>query len=751
MNEPFLLTVVIPTVDRAGPLLDVLDDLAAQDDPCYEVLVVDQSSAPNADLARRAALSIGAVNGCVRYVRLRTRSLPHARNAGLSLARGEVILFLDDDVRFDATLVRRHRENFADPGVAAVAGRITGGYEQVFGSWRGTGRIFRFWPMYLRNFDRRRRCRVEHLPGGHHSVRAALIREAGGFDETFSGVANICEESDMAHRLGAVARRRGMRMVFDPRATLHHLRLPTGGCRERDDGAWVYWHAHNVMLLFLRHYPRLYLPLYLLWVTLRAARLARREGNIDRLRITWRGTRDAFRTFARVGRRARHTPPAFAGTEPAADARAEAASADAPAGGQPCLPRAVLEATDYFLPGEGRAYFDNALCFRARGCHVEFLATVPAGGPADGETWRGVRLHALPPADRASPRRFLRETIGAFQVRFERLLRERAFDLCVLHGPLAGRAYGLARAPRGRPKPPAIYVFHSPWAAEHAVKARRAGEPAWKVRAGMFPRDHLEAAAIAPAARVVTLSRYMRALLGARHPGLADGRWRLIRGWADLAHFNDALPREKARERLGLAPGPGPLLLTIRRLESRMGLDVLLEAFRAVLDREAGARLIIGGAGPREADLRRQASRLGLDGAARFWGYVDDEHIPLLYRAADLFVLPTQELEGFGLVTVEALACGTPVLGTPVGGTAEILAELDPALLFPGLSAADMAPAILRATRSEWMSLDAARRCRRYATDRYSFDRGADEYLALAREVLDEHLPNRAPPPWAAP
>src|SRR5207249_11624167 len=60
-----------------------------------------------------------------------------------------------------------------------------------------------------------------------------------------------------------------------------------------------------------------------------------------------------------------------------------------------------------------------------------------------------------------------------------------------------------------------------------------------------------------------------------------------------------------------------------------------------------------------------------------FLGFIPDETLPSYYHAADVFVLPTRELEGFGLVTVEALACGTPVLGTPVGATPEVLSGLE--------------------------------------------------------------------------
>ena len=88
--------------------------------------------------------------------------------------------------------------------------------------------------------------------------------------------------------------------------------------------------------------------------------------------------------------------------------------------------------------------------------------------------------------------------------------------------------------------------------------------------------------------------------------------------------------------------------------------------------------LVIGGTGPMLPRLQDLVRELQLDGAVRFAGRVTEEDLPRMYAAADAFVLPTAELECFGLIALEALACGRPVLATPVGAIPEILGGVEP-------------------------------------------------------------------------
>lgn len=171
-----------------------------------------------------------------------------------------------------------------------------------------------------------------------------------------------------------------------------------------------------------------------------------------------------------------------------------------------------------------------------------------------------------------------------------------------------------------------------------------------------------------------------------------------------------------------------PAFLTVRRLSERMGHELLLRAFAAVVPDHPGARLYIAGDGPLHEDLEQRTAALNVNERTVFLGYVPNDKLLSIYASADVFVLPTQELEGFGLATLEALASGTPVVGTPVGGTCEILDDLDdhsmPATML--LSHAD-AKDLARAMRAWALTTSTERAaagnsCRRYICDQYPWE-----------------------------
>jgi glycosyltransferase involved in cell wall biosynthesis len=289
-----------------------------------------------------------------------------------------------------------------------------------------------------------------------------------------------------------------------------------------------------------------------------------------------------------------------------------------------------------------------------------------------------------------------------------RRLRDRDYDVVVAHQ--ATVAVGAAAA---LPGVPLAYVFHASAAREARFDGERLGRSPRGVAQLLLekPLAVLEQHALARAARILVLSEYSSGLAstaGARSP--VD----VVSGGVDTARFDEGDGRAAARARLGLSPDR-PLLVAVRRLEPRMGLSELLAALQTI-----DADLVIGGTGTLASRLDAEATALGVRDRVRFAGRISDDALPDWYRAADAVVVPSLAYEGFGMVTAEALACGTPVVGTPVGATPELLAPLEPALLAAGTRPDELAAAV-RATLA--LAPDAlARRCRAYARQTFSWD-----------------------------
>ena len=129
--------------------------------------------------------------------------------------------------------------------------------------------------------------------------------------------------------------------------------------------------------------------------------------------------------------------------------------------------------------------------------------------------------------------------------------------------------------------------------------------------------------------------------------------------------------RTNARRHLGLAP-EGALVLFVGRLAAGKGLHGLLKAFRDLRAEKPNALLAVVGDGPLRTELQRLAATLGVDDATIFAGDRPYAEIPLWMQAADVLALPS-ESEGFPNVVREALACGRPVVVTPVGDVPRVV------------------------------------------------------------------------------
>jgi glycosyltransferase involved in cell wall biosynthesis len=170
-----------------------------------------------------------------------------------------------------------------------------------------------------------------------------------------------------------------------------------------------------------------------------------------------------------------------------------------------------------------------------------------------------------------------------------------------------------------------------------------------------------------------------------------------------------------------------------------MGLDLLLAALAKVRDAGVALELEILGKGPERANLEALSDELGLQDHVRFAGFVADEDLATHYGAADLSLVPTVAHEGFGLVVLESLACGTPVLASDLGGLSEVLGSFSPEMLVKPGDVDALAGALMAIARQE-TPLATAQRCRDYA-EAFSWKASVTQQLAL---LTGEQLPRVA-------
>ena len=211
-----------------------------------------------------------------------------------------------------------------------------------------------------------------------------------------------------------------------------------------------------------------------------------------------------------------------------------------------------------------------------------------------------------------------------------------------------------------------VVHFHGPWAEEASAE----GESS---RAVIF-KHMIERAVYASARRFVVLSQAFRDILVRRY-GVREERVDVVPGGVQADSYSTGLSREQARERLGW-PQDRVILITVRRLARRMGLENLIEAVGELRKREPKILAVLAGTGPLAAELSALVEQRNLQEHVQLTGFVPDADLPHAYRAADLSVVPSVSLEGFGLVVLESLAAGTPVVVTPVGGLPEAVQRI---------------------------------------------------------------------------
>ena len=271
---------------------------------------------------------------------------------------------------------------------------------------------------------------------------------------------------------------------------------------------------------------------------------------------------------------------------------------------------------------------------------------------------------------------------------------------------------------------PVVVHFHGPWAFEGQAEGNR-----W-LRAQI--KKNVEKLVYGQAKQFIVLSSAFKKILISKYD-IPASIISIVPGGVELDRLNCSLQPQQARHQIGWESGR-PTILAVRRLAKRMGLEQLIMAVSQVRKHHPDVLLKIAGKGNQFETLHGLIDSLDLKQNVELLGYVDDAVLPVCYQAADFSIVPSQSLEGFGLICLESLATGTPVLGTPVGGIPEVLRPLNAQMVLDGNQTRDLAQGIKEVLAGDRV-LPQSQQCRQYVEKNYSWQTVSKQLRAVYQSV----------------
>ena len=309
---------------------------------------------------------------------------------------------------------------------------------------------------------------------------------------------------------------------------------------------------------------------------------------------------------------------------------------------------------------------------------------------------------------------------------FRRLCGQHNYDILHFHSPL--QAFCILFL-KGITSVPTIYSLHSPCGKEYRSNIGTSNDrllnkifQKFKLNIYSEALKFIEKICLSRSKVIVVTSEFMKGQVAEEHGEKFLLKTIIIPGGCDISKFKPSEGKEKIRIKLGL-PANKFIFLTVRRLVKRMGLENLIRAASYIRKKNRSFLILIGGSGYLKEKLERMINELKLSESVKLLGFIKEERLPWFYQAADLFILPSVTLEGFGLSTIESLATGTPVLATPVGGSIEILSSLDKDLLFEDIGSLAIARKILHYVNHPQKLQQIQEKCRSYVVERYSWEK----------------------------
>lgn len=326
--------------------------------------------------------------------------------------------------------------------------------------------------------------------------------------------------------------------------------------------------------------------------------------------------------------------------------------------------------------------------------------------------------------DRIAPRPPRSESFGgllAHRLRFNLMLPWRfdpaAYDL-VVGFDIDG--FALLRRRGGQRRPPYVCSIKGVIAEELLHERGR-------VRATFVRLAQLEGSNARRADRVVSTSQYCRDRI-AFHYGVPTKQVGIVPEGIDVATWSAALAAAPPR------PDARPTILCVARQYPRKHIADLLHAFALIERRAPEARLRIIGDGPEHANLRQLAQTLGIVGRVDFLGGLPDDQVKHAYAHSDIFALPSVQ-EGFGIVFLEAMAAGLPVVSTTAAAIPETVRHGETGILVPPGDVHAIAGALLLLLNDPQLRASYARAARAAVVD-YDWLRVAEMFVREVRPLV---------------
>ena len=194
-------------------------------------------------------------------------------------------------------------------------------------------------------------------------------------------------------------------------------------------------------------------------------------------------------------------------------------------------------------------------------------------------------------------------------------------------------------------------------------------------------------------------------------------------------------PRKKSYARKKTGMNGNPIILYIGRLVPKKGLDTLITAMKRIVGKYPNAKLYIAGKGKLLPFLKTMSSIFGIEKNVEFLGFVEENILPYIYNSADIFVLPSITGEAFGIVLIEAMASGLPIVASNVGGIAEVLENGKYGLMVKPGNSKELAKAIISVIENNELWNEIAKKGRNITEEKYAWEKVTNDIIRIYKSV----------------